>query len=73
MGWTVRGSIPGRSKRYFSSPRTSRPTDIGVHPASYSKGKFLTRGKGAGHDVDHSPPSSTEVKNEYSHTSAPRV
>jgi len=55
MGWTVRGSIPGKSKMYFSSLSTSRPTDIGVYPASYSIGIFLYRGKGARHDVDNSP------------------
>jgi len=26
----------------------------------------LSRGKAEGHDVDHSPPSNTEVKNEWS-------
>jgi len=73
MGSTVRGSIPGKSKRCFSSLSTSRPTDIGVYPASYSIGIFLSRGKRAGHDVDNTPPSSAEVKNEYFRTAAPHV
>jgi hypothetical protein len=25
MGWTIRGSIPGRGKRFFFSSKTSRP------------------------------------------------
>jgi len=33
--------------------------------------RFLPRGKGPKHDFYHSPPSSTEVKNDWSHTSSP--
>jgi hypothetical protein len=46
---------------FSSSPCVQ--TGSGAHPASYSMG--TERGKARpGRDVDHSPPSSAEVKNE---------
>ena len=39
-------------------------------PIQWAPG-FFPRGKGPKHDFHHSPPSSTEVKNEWSHTSFP--
>jgi hypothetical protein len=57
------GLIPGKSKIFFSSsplqdlprsPTTSHPMVPGVHSP---------RGKRPGREADHSPPSSTEVKN----------
>jgi hypothetical protein len=52
-----RGSIPSRGK--------SVQTDSGAHPASYPKGILGSspRGKAAGGEADHSPPSSAEVMN----------
>jgi hypothetical protein len=46
----------------------------GAHPPSYpmsTRGPFL-RGKAAGHEADHSPPSSAEVKNAWIYTSTPQ-
>jgi len=34
---------------------------------------FFLRGKMAGYEVDHSPPSSAKVKNEWSYTSTPLI
>jgi hypothetical protein len=43
----------------------------GAHPASYPMGTRVSipGGKPAGREDDHSPPSSTEVKNAWSYTS----
>jgi hypothetical protein len=60
MGWTVQGLYPGSE----------------AHPVSYLSGtRVLSLGwrKWLGHDVDHSPPFSTEIKNEWSYTSTPPV
>jgi hypothetical protein len=54
------GSIPDRDGGLFFSLRVQ--TDSGAHPASCPMG---TGGKArVGHDADHSPPSSVEVKYE---------
>jgi len=47
MGWTVRGSNPGRSKRYLSSPSTSRPT-LGSNQPPIQKVNSLPGVKGPG-------------------------
>jgi hypothetical protein len=49
-------------------------TGSGVHPASYLTGTSgsFPGGKAAGHEADHSPPSSAEVKNAWSYTSTPQ-
>jgi hypothetical protein len=57
---------------FYSPPPPDRPR---VHPASY---QMVTRGpfsedKTAVREADHSPPSSTEVKNAWSYTSTPRI
>jgi hypothetical protein len=47
----------------------------GAHPASYpmdTRGSF-PESKAAESEADHSPPSSTEVKNAWSYTSTPPV
>jgi hypothetical protein len=47
----------------------------GAHPASYptlTRGSF-PGGRAAGHEADHSPPSSAKVKNAWSYTSAPPI
>jgi hypothetical protein len=46
----------------------------GAHPASYSMvTAVLTVAKLLGHEVNHSPPSTAEVKNEWSYTSTPPI
>jgi len=46
-------------------------TGFGTHSASFpmSTGVSFPAVKRPGHEADHSPPSSAEVKNEWSHTS----
>jgi hypothetical protein len=57
-GWTVRGLNPGRET--FSAPLMAGP---GFHPASntMSIGSF-SGVKRPGRGVDHTPPSSAEIK-----------
>ena len=60
-GWTVRGSNTGCGKSYFSSP--NRPYRLSGPPnllfSSYREVKRPER------DVNHAPPSSAEVRNEW--------
>jgi hypothetical protein len=53
------------------SPHHRVQTDSGAHPASYPMGNrgYFGGLKRHGHEVDHLPPSSAEVKNEWSYTS----
>lgn len=51
-------------------------TGSGTHPASYSIGtRFFPGGKadGGGGDVEYSPPSSAEVKNDWRYTDTPLI
>jgi hypothetical protein len=50
-------------------------TDSGAHPASYPTvtGGSFSRGKAAGRETDHSPPSGAEVKNAWSCTSTSTI
>jgi hypothetical protein len=58
MGWTVRGSIPGRA-RYSAVVQN----DPGARPAPYTVGIGSFPGiKRPGCDFDHPPPSSAEIK-----------
>jgi hypothetical protein len=60
--------IPGTDKRFFSSKTVQ--TGSGALPASSSMGSgFISRG----HEVNHSLPSSAEVKNEWSCTTTPLI
>jgi hypothetical protein len=62
MGWTAGVRFPAGA-RDFSL--LSVQTHSRVHPASYpvgNRGSF-PGGKVAGHEADHSPPSSAKVKN----------
>jgi len=63
------GSIPGRDGNCLFS-KASRLA-MGAHPASYSVGTnaALPRLKWLAHVADHSPLSSIQIKNEWSHTS----
>jgi hypothetical protein len=62
-GWLSVG-IPAE-KRGFSLLQNFQ-TSSGAHPASYSMGTGVVSGDS---EVDLSPPSSSEVKNEWSYTS----
>ena len=67
MGWRVRSSSPDRDKLLFSPPKVQ--TVSGAQPASlYFPGKKWQR-----RDVNHPPPSSAEVKIEWSCAFAPRI
>jgi hypothetical protein len=59
------GINPGRAK-YFSSPK--RPDRVGTHPALYSIGTEVVVGWRLGREVDNSPATSAEIKNDWSYT-----
>jgi hypothetical protein len=66
-GWTVRGSNPGEGE-FFAHVQT----DLGAHPASCTMGTGSFPGiKRQGRGVEHPPPPSAEVENEYSYTFTP--
>jgi hypothetical protein len=48
-------------------------TSSGAHPVSYSMGTggFFPRGKAAGHEAHHSPPTSAEIKKMWNYTFIP--
>jgi hypothetical protein len=61
-----RGSIPCQKQKDFSCSLCVQ-TGSGTHPASCTVGTgglFPTSKVRPGHDADHSPPPSTEIKNE---------
>jgi hypothetical protein len=65
-GWMIRGGVPAGAENFSLHQHVE--TGPGGHPASYPMG---TRGsfhgvKQPGHEADHSPPSSAEVKNAWS-------
>jgi hypothetical protein len=68
---TIRGSNPDRSNRF--SLLQNVQIGSGVHPASYSKGTGVPSREQRGLSFNYSPPSSTEVKNEWSYTSIPPI
>jgi len=71
--WIVWGLMPGRGKQYHSSSKCSGSE---AHPSSYSVGTVCScpGGKVAGvWGWRHSPPASSEVKNQWSYTSVPHV
>ena len=58
-GWMVQGSNHGGGTTCYTPIETSP----GAHPDTYTKGTGLFPGvKQLGHDVNHPPPSSAEVK-----------
>jgi hypothetical protein len=63
--WTGRSGVSA-SPRNFLSSKTSRPA-VGLTqlPVQWVPGRFPVG------EVDHSPPSNAEVKNEWSSTSSP--
>jgi len=68
MGWTVRGSNPGKGKRLFSKYQTSS----GAHPASSSMGARgnFPRAEAGGLAAKLNV-SSPEVRNKWTYTSTP--
>jgi hypothetical protein len=67
MSWKSRCSIPGRGRRFLSSPKTSKPALKSTHlPTPWVLGVKRPRRK-----VNHSPPSSAAARNEWSRTRAP--
>jgi hypothetical protein len=67
---TVR--IPARARHFYLHQNVR--ISSGVHAASYSIGTaVLYRHTAAGRDVDHSPPSSADIKNEWNYTYTPFV
>jgi hypothetical protein len=70
-----RGSIPGRGKIFLTSLRRVQ-TGSGAYPASYlmdTQGIFSPGVKRPGNESDHSPPSSSEVKNGAVITPLPHI
>jgi len=65
MDWTLSGSNSGKRKEiFFCSPKC--PYWLGGTFSLLSICAVVLPGdEVAGHDVDHSPPSSAEVKNEW--------
>jgi hypothetical protein len=65
------GSFPGRARIFLFRHRVQPGS--GAHPASYpaaTEGSFPGV-KRLGREANHSPPSSTEIKNAWSYTSIP--
>jgi hypothetical protein len=65
-GWTVRGLNPGGRQKLSVLHKQSGPA---VRPSGY-RGSHPGV-KRPGREADQSPPSSTDIKNRWSHTSAP--
>jgi hypothetical protein len=71
VGWAVRNSNPRSSMRCFSSPES--PARVWGPPSPLFNGyRSSLRGvKRLGREADHSPPSGTKVKYEWSYSSDP--
>ena len=63
--YLVRGSYPSRYKRFISSPKLKKPTQFLIQRLPALFRGFGWDGKRPGRDVDHSLPSSVEIKNEW--------
>ena len=68
MGSNIWLSIPGRGKSCLPSPR--RTGCLWVPASLMFSGAICLSIKLSGREVDHCPPSSAEVKNDWSNTSA---
>jgi hypothetical protein len=67
----ARGLIPGRAKKFFSSPKRSDRLWGPPRPLiKWVAWDLSSRVKGPKRELNHSLPSNTEVKNDWSHTSA---
>jgi hypothetical protein len=64
-GWKKNQGLIPRKEKWFFSHLHSIQIGSKVHPAPYSVGTSDSdrRGQAAGHEADHSPPSSAKVKN----------
>jgi hypothetical protein len=73
MSWVISGSSPDRGWEFFSSPQ--HPDWLLGLPSLFNgyEGLFSLEVKQPGHEADHTPPSSTEVKNAWSCTSTPNT
>jgi hypothetical protein len=72
-GWTTeRSGFESRQGQEFSLLNVVQ-TGSGVHPTSYtmSTGSSFPGVKRQGHEADHSPPTSAEVKKMWIYTSTP--
>jgi hypothetical protein len=72
-GWTVQGSNPERSKRFFSSPKPSRPSRATTQSPTEWVSRFRSGAQQPGREVGYTLPSSAEVKNKYSLISTPSI
>jgi hypothetical protein len=76
MDWTI-GVLGFDSRRgaWNFSLHHCVQNGSGAHPASYpmDTGGSFPGVKRPGREADHSPPSSAEVKNEWSYTSTPPI
>ena len=70
-GWTIRGSNTGRSKRFASFQNKSILAMGPTQPLIQWLPCSFPGVKRQGLHIDHTGPSSTEVKNEWSYTSTP--
>jgi hypothetical protein len=71
-GWAICGSNLRKGPRFFSSPKPSRPAlRLTQPPILWVSRSSFAGVKQPGHEDDHSPPSGTEVKNEWSCISGP--
>jgi hypothetical protein len=72
-GWMIGVSNPGSGWEFFSSPPRQEwlwgPTQP---PIQWVPGALSLGVKRPGREADHPPPSSAEVKNEWSYTSTPQ-
>jgi hypothetical protein len=73
VGWTTGGSNRGRGKRFFSF--LNRPDRLwGPHSLLFNGYRSSLPGvKRPGPEVNHSSPSTAEIKNEYAHISTPHI
>jgi hypothetical protein len=69
-GWTTGVRLPAGAGDFSLNYCVQTGSD--AHPASYPMGTgvFSPGIKRPGHEADHSPPSSAEIKNEWSYSSA---
>jgi hypothetical protein len=72
-GGQSRGSNPGKGRRFLSYPKHPDQLWSPHSTVSMVTGVLAFGVKRLGRDTDHSPPSSVEVKNEWSSTSVPLI
>ena len=71
-GWMVRGSNTGKDQTFFSPPkRTGGLWDPPI--LLFQRNGVLSGAKERSREVNHSPPSSAEIKNAWSYTLTPSI